>query len=253
MLAEERKEKIMDIIEKNRIVKVADLSSRFDATEATIRRDLEELQGQGKLRRIHGGAVFTNPANQDFKYSDLSILHIEEKKRIALRAFEFVHDNDTLLFDGSTTVCELAKLLIESSLSGLSVITNSFHLMTLFSGSSIRVIHTGGELSSGMNCASGTIAEQMLHRIRVDKCFLGTNGIEPTYGYSIPSFADASVKRHMLDASRISFILADHTKFGKSYMAKFADYNGEIDYLITDYLPEGSLFTDTSTQLITTD
>ena len=79
MLAEERKEKIMDIIEKTRIVKVAELSSRFDATEATIRRDLEELQGQGKLRRIHGGAIFTNPVHQDFKYSDLSVLHIEEK------------------------------------------------------------------------------------------------------------------------------------------------------------------------------
>ena len=115
------------------------------------------------------------------------------------------------------------------------------------------MIHTGGELSSGMNCACGTIAEQTLHQIRVDKCFLGTNGIEPTYGYSTAAFADASVKRHILDASRISFILADHTKFEKSYMAKFADYSGDIDYLITDYLPEGFLFSDTSTQLITTD
>lgn len=239
MLAEERKRKIMDIIGKSRIVKVAELSELLDATEATIRRDLEELQNKKKLRRIHGGAVPVNQTNQDFRYSDLSVLCIQEKKQIARKAFSFIGENDTLLLDGSTTVYELGKLLAESSLKGLSIITNSFHLMNLFAESGQRIIHTGGELSPGMNYAAGSVTEQMLQGIRVDKCFLGTNGIDPAYGYSVPSFQDAAVKKHMLLASRTSFILADHTKFGEAYMAKFADFSGEIDYLITDQIPEG--------------
>ncbi len=239
MLAEERKRKIMNIIEKSRIVKVTELSKELEATEATIRRDLEELQSQKKLRRIHGGAVFTKQTNQDFQYAELSILCMEEKKQIARQAFSFVSENDTLLLDGSTTVYELGKLLAQSPVKGLSIITNSFHLMNLFSGSGQRIIHTGGELSPGMNYAAGTVTEQMLRGIRVDKCFLGTNGIEPAYGYSVPSFQDAAVKKCMLQAARVSFILADHTKFGESYMAKFADFAGEVDYLITDQAPPG--------------
>lgn len=238
MFAEERKDKIIDIIEQERIVKVAELSKLFDTTEATIRRDLEELQKQHKIRRIHGGAVLINKANQTFNYSELSVLHIEEKKQIALRAFEFINDHDTLLFDDSTTVYELAKLVKESDLKELSIITNSFTLINLFAGSGIRVVHTGGELSSGMYYASGTITEQMLQGIRVDKCFIGTNGIEASYGYSVPSFDDAAVKKNMLKAAKLSFILADHTKFGESYMAKFASYAHGVDYLITDTLPD---------------
>ena len=237
MLAEERKRKIMDMLEKSRIVKVAELSRALDATEATIRRDLEELQKQDKLRRVHGGAVPNNKMSRDFNYSELSVLRIVEKKRIAARALEYIHDSDTILLDSSTTTFELGRLIRESALKDISVITNSFNLTGLFSGSRVRVIHTGGELFSGMNYAAGAIAEQMLSGIRVDKCFLGTNGIDPFYGYSVPNFRDAAIKKAMLRASKQTFILADHSKFGEAYMARFADCNGEIDYLITDYIP----------------
>lgn len=236
MLAEERKDKIINIIEKNRIAKVAELSKLLNTTEATVRRDLEELQKQKKIQRVHGGAISVNNTNREFCYSELSTFCIEEKKRIAARAFEFVADNDALLMDASTTVFELASLLLYSGLKGLSIITNSFNLVSLLRSSQIRVIHTGGQLSSSMNYAIGSVAEQMLNGLRVDKCFLGTNGIDPSYGYSVPSFEDASVKKCMLTASRQKFILADHTKFGESYMAKFANFTGDIDYLITDCL-----------------
>ncbi|MCI8505704.1 MAG: DeoR/GlpR transcriptional regulator [Lachnospiraceae bacterium] len=254
MLAEERKEQILELLKKEHIIKVAELSRQFHATEATIRRDLDILQSQGKIRRIHGGAVLAKKANRDFNYSELSILCIEEKKRIAAKALEYIQSGDSLLFDGSTTGLELGKLLLKSSFKDISIITNSFHLVSLFTTSSIRVIHTGGELFSGMNYAAGTIAEQMLSGIRVDKCFLGANGIEPSYGYSVPNFLDSSLKKSMRLASRLTFILADHTKFGDSYMAKFANFSGEIDYLITDRLPENTAEKwDTSTKIITAD
>lgn len=238
MLAEERKDKIINIIEKNRVAKVAELSRLLNTTEATVRRDLEELQKQKKVQRVHGGAISVTNTNREFDYRELSTICIEEKKRIAARAFEFVQDNDALLMDASTTVFELASLLLHSSLTGLSIITNSFNLVSLLRSSHIRVIHTGGQLSSSMNYAVGAVGEQMLSGLRVDKCFLGTNGIDPSYGYSVPSFEDASIKKCMLTSSRQKFILADHTKFGEAYLAKFASFTGEIDYLITDCLTD---------------
>ncbi|MCI8550561.1 MAG: DeoR/GlpR transcriptional regulator [Lachnospiraceae bacterium] len=253
MLAEERKNRIIEIIKEERIVKVTDLSQRFEATEATIRRDLEELQRMGMVRRIHGGAVLPTKISRDFNYSDLSVLCIEEKKRIAAKAYEFIQTGDNLLLDGSTTVLELGKLLLKNPPGGISIITNSFNLVALFTGSNIRVIHTGGELCSGMNYATGVIAEQMLSGIRVDKCFLGANGIEPSYGYSVPHFPDASLKKWMRKASGLTFVLADHTKFGDSYMAKFADFTEDVDYLITDRLPDElkKHETDSTTRFIT--
>ena len=255
MLAEERKKQIVELIEKKRILKVTELSRLLDATEATIRRDLDELQKQNKVRRVHGGAVPAAKTGRIFHYSELSTLCMEEKKRIAAKALTYIQDGDTLLFDGSTTALELGKRGLESALTNISIITNSFHLTALFTGSGKRVIHTGGELFSGMNYATGTIAEQMLSGIRADKCFLGSNGIEPSYGYSVPNFLDAALKKSMQKASRVSFVLADHTKFGASYMAKFADFSCGIDYLVTDCLPEGTDFGkwDTSTKLIVAD
>ena len=234
MLAEERKETIMNIIEREHSVKVAELSKLLNITEVTVRRDLEELQQQHKIQRVHGGAVSTNPSNRQFCDTELSIICMEEKKRIATAAFPFVSNDDSILMDASTTVFELAKLLMKSDLTGLSIITNSFSLVSLLRESKIRVVHTGGQLFPRMNCTVGPLGEQMLQNLRVDKCFMGTNGIDPTYGYSVPSFEDASIKKCMLTASKQNFILADHTKLGESYTAKFANFSGDIDYFITD-------------------
>ncbi len=254
MFAEERKAKIMEMIEREQVVKVAELSKMFNTTEATIRRDLDELQSRNMLRRIHGGAIVVNQKSRDMRYSDLSVLHIEEKRRIAQKAIEYICDEDTLLFDASTTVYELARLILESNLKNIFIVTNSFNLVNLFAGSEHRVVHTGGELSSNMYYAVGTITERMMQDVRTDKCFVGANGIDFSYGYSVPTFEDASVKKLMIRASRESFVLADHTKFGETYMAKFADYGNGIDYLITDLLPEENYITgDSKTEIILPD
>lgn len=83
----------------------------------------------------------------------------------------------------------------------------------------------------------GSITQNILKNLRVDKCFLGTNGIDVKYGYSVPTLEDAAVKMYMLESSKQRFILADHTKFREAYMNKFADFHDEIDYLITDSFP----------------
>ncbi|MEM1483803.1 DeoR/GlpR family DNA-binding transcription regulator [Oscillospiraceae bacterium PP1C4] len=239
MLAEERKSKIIEIVNKDRIVKVAELSKVLSTTEATVRRDLDELQKQKKIRRIHGGAISLKPTSKAFTENELLILCMEEKKKIAKKAYEFIDDNDAIIFDSSTTALELAKLIAEGNRKYLSIVTNSFNIVSILANKSdLRVLHTGGQILYNMNYAVGVITENMLRDLKVDKCFLGTNGIDPNYGYSVPTFEDASVKKCMLGAAKQRFVLADHTKFGESYMGKFAGFLGEVDYLITDSLPQ---------------
>lgn len=239
MLAEERKALILDLISLNKVVKVADLSKELRTTEATVRRDLEDLQKQRKVRRVHGGATSVNPTSKAFMKSQLVVLCIEEKKRIARKAYEFIDDGDALVFDASTTVLELAKLIVEGERTGLSIITDSFSMIPLLAPrQDLRVFHTGGRAMHGMDCAVGPIAENMLEAIKVDKCFVGTNGIDPAFGYSTPMLEDAAIKKCMLRAAKLNFVLADHTKFGESYMGKFANFTGTVDYLITDELQD---------------
>lgn len=238
MLAEERKRRVLEMINSRKIVKVSELSSVLNATEATIRRDLEELQKQKKLRRIHGGAAAINQTSRMLDQHQLLSLCEEEKRAIALKAYEYVEDHDAILLDVSTTVLELAKLIGAGKHKGLSIITNSFAVVqTLRSREDVRVIHTGGQVVNALNSSLGGLAEKMIRNIKVEKCFIGTNGIAPGYGYSSPTFEEASIKQAMIAASKVSFVLSDHTKYGETYMGKFAEFSGTIDYFITDALP----------------
>jgi DeoR family fructose operon transcriptional repressor len=237
MLANERKNKIIELVNHYKIMKVTDLSHEFRTTETTIRRDLNDLQRKNIIRRIHGGATVIMSTSRTFSHSQLSEICIEEKKAIAKRAYEFIHPNDAVLLDASTTVLELAKLLIDNR-RDVTIITNSFLIISLIADKKLpRVIHTGGEYTPDMHYAIGPITQNMLSTIRVDRCFLGTNGIDSIFGFSTPGFDDSEVKKLMIIASKERFVLADHTKFGECFMAKFTDFSGNIDHLITDILP----------------
>lgn len=235
MLVEERKEQICDLLNTKKAVRVSELSRRFNVSETTIRHDLDELQDEKKIRRTHGGAVALYPAGRKYVISDLAVKNEAEKKMIAERAYEFIEDNDAVLFDGSSTVLELCKIIAEGNRKDLIIVTNAFSVVTVLNNKKdIRIFHVGGEVRYPINSSVGKIAEETVSGMRVDKVFLGVNGIDTDYGYSITDLDEASVKQKMLRSAKQSFVLADHTKFGASCMAKVADFSGEIDFLITD-------------------
>lgn len=238
MLAQERQDKILDIIQQNKIAKVSELSQLFHTTETTIRRDLDELQKLKKLRRVHGGAVPIKNQNKDMTDDELSILCPDEKKKIAREALSYIDDHDALFLDSSSTVFELARLLPFSGKRELVIVTNSFPIVSLLHKyRDFHLIHTGGEVKHTMASSYGSVALKMLQNIKVDKCFLGVMGIDSSFGYSDPNLNDAALKEAVLKASRLHFILADHTKFGEAYIGKFAEFKGTIDYLITNSFP----------------
>ncbi|MCG8484226.1 MAG: DeoR/GlpR family DNA-binding transcription regulator [Clostridia bacterium] len=235
MLPEERKNLICDIVNKKKAIKVSDLSKRLGITEATVRRDLDELQNEKKIRRTHGGAVALYPAGGRFAISDLAVERIQEKIKIAKRAYEFIDNYDTLLLDGSSTVLELCKLIANGPKKDITVVTNAFSVVTAFANKlDITVVHVGGEVTYPINSSIGKLAEKAINNIRVDKTFLGVNGIDVEYGYSISNLREAAVKMQMIKSAKQVFVLADHTKFGSTYLAKIAEFTGEVDYLITD-------------------
>ena len=238
MLAEERKNQIMEKLQKDTIVKVNELSLELQATEATIRRDLEALQSKKLVRRIHGGAVLPRSTAKPLNRTQLMVLCKDEKVMIAKRAYSYICENDAILLDSSTTTLELARQIAEGSLQNITVITNSFFVVPLLAGKKgVKVLHTGGEVEYAMDYSTGVVTRSMLGGIRVDKCFLGTNGVDPNFGYSVPTMDDADVKTAMLTAAKQHFVLADHTKFGECFMGRFAPFAGAIDTLITDAFP----------------
>jgi len=235
MLAEERKEVIYEMVNKKKAVRVSDLSKVLNITEATVRRDLDELQNEKKLRRTHGGAVPLYPAGSEYVVSELAIENIIEKRKIAQRAYTAIDDYDTIILDGSSTVLELSRLLAQGDRKGIIVVTNALSVTNVLSAKKdISVLNIGGEVRYHINSTIGKIAEKTIRDIRVDKTFIGINGIDLEFGYSITNFDEAAVKIEMVKSAKQTFILADHSKFGKSYLAKVANNEGEIDFLVTD-------------------
>lgn len=253
MLAEARRQHILELLEQKSVITVSELSQLLDATETTIRRDLELLQNRNMLNRVHGGAMLLRPKAEVTPLSQLEEYNTEEKHRIACAAYKLIRNGDTIILDVSTTVLELVKLIAEGDRQNLSIITNSFTIVDkLRDCSGIRLIHTGGQMSSMFNCSLGMLTENAIRGLRVDKCFLGVNGVEANYGYSTPTFEFAAVKNAIINASQTAIVLCDHTKFGETYMGKFAEFSGSIHYVITDMLPHEyeRLFAATNTKVI---
>ncbi len=234
MLAEERKQVILKIVNERKAVRVTDLSNALSITEATVRRDLDELQSEHKIRRTHGGALSIYPAAYEWNVKELIFENQEEKRAIAAKAYEYIDDRDALILDNSTTVRELVKLLKSNQKKDLTIVTASFNIVSDLVGSvDYEIIHLGGIVRPKINGTVGPIAERALQDLHVDKAILGVNGVSTSFGYSVPGSFEASLKKLMIQSAKQTIVLADHTKFGKSYLCRIAPIEG-ADYLITD-------------------
>ena len=233
MLAEERRFRISEILAQQRTVSASDLTDILGVTSATIRRDLSYLERKGLLVRSHGGAVSKSPTtNFQPSYDTLASAHREEKQAIAAEAARMILDGDTIFLEGSTTVSEIAPKLQQRN--RLTVVTNSpvivCHLQRY---PEISVICTGGELQRDVFYLSGVWAQRSISEIRVDKAFIGVSAIDPSYGISTASHAEAAIKQCIIRTAKLRIALADHSKFGKQGFAYVAPVT-ELTTLITD-------------------
>nr|WP_092074159.1 DeoR/GlpR family DNA-binding transcription regulator [Dendrosporobacter quercicolus]NSL47719.1 DeoR/GlpR transcriptional regulator [Dendrosporobacter quercicolus DSM 1736]SDM79540.1 transcriptional regulator, DeoR family [Dendrosporobacter quercicolus] len=229
---EERKLKIVKYLSKYSRASVQELSKLFQVSESTVRRDLQELESARLLKRTHGGAVCRENYNFEPAFVDKADQFRKEKESIAKKAAELIQDGDTLVIDSGTTTLYLAREL--KQFSGLKVVTNSIILaQELQNDEAAEVIVIGGVLRQNTRSLVGPIAEQTLGLLRVDKAFIGTNGMDLASGLTTPNLSEAAVKRKMIAIAAQVIVLADSTKIGRQAFAGFADL-AQVDTCIID-------------------
>jgi len=233
MLVAERYEKIVSLVNERGSIRVSELSELCQVTEETIRRDLDRLEGAGRLRRSHGGAVSVKDTmlHPEIPYAVREITNADEKKRIALEAIKRISPKDRILLDASSTAWYMASDLPDID---LTVLTNSIKVATeLSSKEKIEVISTGGTLAQRSLSFVGPLAERSLDAYHVDKVFLSCKGVHLERGISESNEMQARVKERMIGMADEVVLLADSTKFGVQAFTYVADLS-QVHVIITD-------------------
>ena len=232
MLPNQRKEKIIEMLKEDGSAKVTELSRIFKVTEVTIRQDLEKLETEGLIIREHGGAFLRNVTDQVQRFSLAHQENLDKKAIIAQKCLEFIEDGDTIILDSGSSTTEIAKIL--RGRKNLTVITNALNIAVLLgSEPGIEVIMTGGEFKPPTLSLTGQKAADFFKGLNVQKLFLATAGISLKAGLTYPSISDLVVKKAMIDAAEITYLVADSTKIGKCAFASLGALS-LIDFIITD-------------------
>jgi DeoR family transcriptional regulator, fructose operon transcriptional repressor len=237
ILAEERQQVIMECLEREGKVMVIPLSEQLEVSTETVRRDLLVLEKEGRLRRVHGGALKLTYRNDEAPYYQRQKLYPKEKKAIGMRAAELVQDGSTIVIDVGTTTLELAQAI--QGKKRLTIITNSIPVasslldsinMGKFTG---KVIILGGEANPEQRSASGALCAQMMSQFRVDKAFLSVGGISLLHGITDYDVNEASMSRIFASSAQEVIVLADHSKLGVSTFTHLLPFD-QVDIIISD-------------------
>jgi DeoR/GlpR family transcriptional regulator of sugar metabolism len=232
MLAEERRQRILELIQEEGSARVKALSRIFSVTEPTIRQDLERLEREGWVVREHGGAYLRNIGLQVRTGSLQHEENIEKKIVIAKKAAQFVEDYDSIILDSGSTVTELSKRILDRE--HLSIVTNALNIaLILGSMPSFHLHVTGGEFKAPTLSLTGEKAASFFSDIHVDKLFLAAAGVSFEAGLTYPGFNDLPVKEAMIHSARQVILLADSTKIGRSAFAALGKIE-LLDTIVTD-------------------
>lgn len=234
MLARQRQSQILELVRERQAVKVADLVTRFEVSDMTIRRDLDRLAQSGLLDKVHGGATLPRASStEEPGFAQKSLLQRTEKTAIADAAATLVRAGQSVGLSAGTTTWTLAHLLAE--VPGLTVVTNSLpvaEVLHCWGRSDQTVVLTGGERTPS-DALVGPVAVGSLGLINLDTVFLGTHGLHPRSGLSTPNFLEAETNRALIHAARRLVVVADHTKWGVVGIATMASLD-DVDVLVTD-------------------
>jgi DeoR family transcriptional regulator of aga operon len=228
----DRQHQILQLLERQQRISVTELCTTFDISEATARRDLENLASQGKLQRVHGGAIVLAQAPPEQPILQRQNEQADEKIRIGQAAAALVQAGETVFLGSGTTVLEVARAL--RTRRDLTVLTNSLPVVNALAGAEgITVICLGGMLRESEFSFIGHITEQALAEVRADKVFMGTRAISLEYGLTHEYLPETMTDRAILKAGKEIIVLADHTKFGRAATVRLAPLES-IHSIVTD-------------------
>ncbi|MEN3357672.1 MAG: DeoR family transcriptional regulator, fructose operon transcriptional repressor [Mycobacteriales bacterium] len=232
MYAEERQQEILRRARADGRVDVVRLAEELAVTGETVRRDLTVLERAGVVRRVHGGAIPIERLGFEPALAARDTVLTGEKERIAKAAVAELPDGGAIIIDAGSTTGRLADALPGDR--ELTVVVNAPPLATaLAMRPNVIVIMLGGRVRGRTLATVDDMALLPLSQLHVDVAFMATNGLSVECGLTTPDPAEASVKRAMIAAARRTVLLADHTKVGNDYLARFGSLS-EVDLLITD-------------------
>ena len=239
MLAKKRYSIILEMLERDGTVHTAELVEALGVSSETVRKDLEELDRQGRLRRIHGGAV---PLQQPeapapmvgyVALSTRNTLHMEEKQRIARRAAAMVEEGQVVALDYGSTSQVLAQALA-ARFQRLTVVTNSIqNALILADKPGFTVILTGGILSRDERTLVNDFPTGILNHVHVDILFLTVTGIDPVAGLTDQRLGEISMQNQMRNAASRVIVAADSSKFGRASLVRICPISA-VEAIVTD-------------------
>lgn len=236
-----RHQEIVNLVQQHGYVSTEDLVEQFKVSPQTIRRDLNELADENKIRRHHGGATIPL-SSVNTAYTTRKVMQLNEKDRIAEALAKHIPDGATLFIDIGTTPESVAKALVKSH-KDLRVVTNNINVaMILMANPDFKVILAGGEVRNRDGGIVGEATLDFIKQFRLDFGILGISGID--YDGSLLDFDyhEVRVKKAIIENSRSVYLAVDHTKFGRNAMVNLGNIN-ELQMMITDQMPPDEIVT----------
>lgn len=228
----ERKQKILELLNRNGRVKVNDLSSLFEISDVTIRMDLADLEAKGLLSRVHGGAVSSYKSYYNMNMQQRLSANQEQKQAIAKHIADMIEEYDTIMLNAGTTPLTVFRMFPTNI--NLSIVTNSIAIaLEAGSNPNYNVVLLGGSVNTKHQFIYGDDASAQLEKYHADKLILSVDGISPESGLTTFYNQEVELDRIMLSHSATRIIAADCTKLGRTAFAQIANLN-EADYIITN-------------------
>jgi DeoR/GlpR family transcriptional regulator of sugar metabolism len=233
VVTHKRRQFLFEMIQKQPCLRVSEMAEALEVSEGTIRNDLNALQEEGRVTRVHGGAVVIERNaignNSFFSRYDQNLVR---KNAIAREAAKLVTDGDSILLDASSTTYCLACAL--SDRKDLRVVTNGFNTANeLAKNNSNNVALIGGMVNYSSSSVTGLLSERIIEDLHVQKAFLSCSGFSLERGMTEVHLNEAQLKRKVIHITDQLMALIDSSKFGKEDLTPFAK-PGDIYRLYTD-------------------
>lgn len=234
MLAQQRRQAIVDLVQQQGGARVADLVREFGVSNMTIRRDLEVLAGRGVLAKVHGGATTVDAGStEEPGFAVKAVRQQREKEAIARRAATLVQPGSAIALSAGTTTWTLAHRLVD--VPGLTVVTNSIQIADVFhhSGRADQMVVLSGGVRTPSDALVGPVAVGAIRSVNVDLLLLGVHGMSTHAGFTTPNLMEAETDQALVAAARRLVVLADHTKWGVIGISTIARLD-DAHVLVTD-------------------
>lgn len=241
MLKNDRHRVILELCDTNGTVMVKDIQKRLGISDMTVRRDLDELENQNKLKRIHGGAqsirynengthIYVSGTLKELSHEEKKLLNIEEKEYIAKKAAAIIDNPDDTIFLGPGTTIELMTQYIQ--IDSLRIITNSLPVFNLLKHKNYDLYLIGGSYREKTGAFVGSIADETIEKIGISKAFVGVNGIQDDW-VSTFNVEEGKFQQNALDKAHERYLVADSKKFNHRDFYNFYNLKN-INSIFTD-------------------